>query len=63
MTREPKDEPRMQFSWWLRADLGERFLSYVERQGPKVKQREVAEKAIEAYLDRVDPKPQQETPP
>ena len=52
MAPAPKEEEkRMQFSWWLERSLGERFLRYVEKQGPKVKQRQVAEIAIERYLD------------
>jgi|GEM_PF-6270312 len=41
-------EERMQFAFWLRAELGQRFRVYCERAN--VRQRVAAEQAIEAFL-------------
>jgi hypothetical protein len=56
MTDAPAKPARMQFSWWLPADLGERLVAFVQRQGPRVWQRDVAEKAIRRYLDQEEAK-------
>lgn len=57
MTDEADTPKRKQFSWWLPTKLGERFLRHVEKLGPKVRQREVAERAIESYLDAAERRP------
>lgn len=42
-------ETRVQFAFWLRAELGDRFRRYCERVGRY--QRDVAEEAIEFFLN------------
>jgi hypothetical protein len=50
--REGAKAGRMQFSWWIRVDLGERLVDYAERSNTF--QREVVEAALEDYLEAND---------
>lgn len=49
-------EGRMQVSWWIEAELGERLVSLAERRN--VFQRELVEQILRQYLDRAEAAPQ-----